>query len=79
MESIYRALVESIVYIATREVPDDIEDDDVRVLESINAELGAADREEIEKLVKLAQAMMNSTGDPARRQGLEEFIENLTA
>ena len=26
MESIYRALIESIVYIATRDVPDDIED-----------------------------------------------------
>ena len=79
MESIYRALIESILYIATREVPDDAEDDDMRVLESINAELGAAERQEIEKLITLALTMKGSTSDPARKRGLEELIENLTA
>ncbi|MDP0489417.1 MAG: hypothetical protein Q7Q71_00015 [Verrucomicrobiota bacterium JB023] len=79
MESIYRALIESIVYIATREVPDDIADDDVRALEAINAELGTVSREELEKLIALAQTMKDSASDPVRKQGLGELIENLTA
>ena len=75
-ESIYRALIESIVYLATREVPDDVADDDVRALELINAELVSADRREIEQLITIAQSMRDSTDNIARRQGIEEFIEN---
>ena len=78
-ESVYRALIESVVYLATREVPDDVEDDDVRVLESISAELASADHKEIEMLVTIAQSMRDSTDDPARKEGFREFIENLTA
>ena len=78
-ESIYRALIESIVYLATREVPDDVEVGDVCALESINAELASADRHEIEKVIALAQSMKVSTSDPVRRRGLDELIENLTA
>ena len=78
MESIYRALIESILYIATRDVPDDIEDDDVRALETIYAELQSADEAELSRFAETARQMKEAVDDPGTKQALDELIENLT-
>ena len=77
MDSIHRARIEAILYIAIRHVPDEIEDDDVKVLESIHAELTSGADAEIAKLIALARAMRDESESIPRRQALDGLIENL--
>lgn len=77
MESIYRALIESIHYISERDVPDDIADDDVSALESIIAKLRSADERELNKFIQFIRTFRNAEDDPISKRELDNLIENL--
>lgn len=79
MGSIHRALIEAIVHIATVEGSDDQEDDDVRTLESIFAELAQATPTEMDQLLAAVRAELEQTQNPARVDALEGIIDSLSS
>ncbi len=78
MDIIYKALLEAIIYISGRDVPDDIADDDLKVLENIFADLANTNPEQKSALIKAATALRDSTDDLVRRDELECFIESIS-
>ena len=78
MVAIHRALIEALVYIATVEGADDQEDDDVRVLESIFAELAQATPAEVEQFLAVVKAKLEATQNPARIGALQGIIDSLS-
>lgn len=78
MTAINKALIEAIVYLAVAEGSDDREDDDVRALETVFAELGRATPAELESLFAAVRAELEETQNPARIDALEPIIESLS-
>ena len=78
MSALHKALIEAIAYIATVEGSDDREDDDVRVLETVFAELGQATPTELEGLLAAVRAELELTQNPTRIDALEGIIESLS-
>jgi hypothetical protein len=78
MSAIHKALIEAIVYLAVVEGSDDREDDDVRALESVFAELGRATPSELQSLFAAVRAELEETQNPARIDALESIIESLS-
>lgn len=77
MSALHKALIEAIVYLAVAEGSDDREDDDVRALESIIAELGRATPDELDCLLAAVRAELEATQSPARVDALEAIIDSL--
>ena len=78
MSAIHKALIESIVYLAVVEGSDDREDDDVRALETVFAELGRSTADELESLFAAVRAELEEAQNPARIDALESIIESLS-
>jgi hypothetical protein len=78
MSAIHKALIESIVYLAVVEASDDREDDDVRALETVFAELGRSTPDELESLIAAVRAELEEAKNPARIDALESIIESLS-
>ncbi len=78
MSAIHKALIEAIVYIAVVEGSDDREDDDVRVLESVIAELTQATPTELKGLLAAVRAELKQTQNPGRVDALESIVDALS-
>lgn len=78
MSALHKALIEAIVYLAVVEGSDDREDDDIRVLESVFAELSHATPTELEGLLAAVGAELEQTQNPARIDALQGIIECLS-
>ena len=78
MKAIHRALIEAIVYLVVTEGTDDRQDDDLKALESVFAELGQATSVEVEELLATVGAELEKAEDPTRIDALEAIIEFLS-
>ncbi len=78
MSALHKALIEAIVYLAVVEGSDDREDDDIRVLESVFAELSHATPTELEGLLAAVRAELEQTQNPARIDALESIVDSLS-
>jgi len=74
VNAISKALIEAIVYLVVAEGSDDRQDDDLKALERVFAELGQATTTEVEDLLKIVRAELEATGDPTRIDALEAII-----
>jgi len=77
MDWISSALIETIVYIETRDVEDDIADDYVRALEEISHDLRKCDTAERLRIIETVHLRIVESTDPHRTQTLDAIIENL--
>ena len=77
MNWISSALIEAIVYIETRDVADEIADDDVRALEEIFHDLRKCDSDQKLRIIETVHLRIAESTDPRRTQTLEAIIENL--
>lgn len=75
MSATPKALIEAIVFLALVEGSDDREDEDVRALESVFAQLGRATPNELECLFAAVRAALEQTQNPSRIHALESIIE----
>jgi hypothetical protein len=78
MIALHKALIEAIVYLAVVEDSDDREDDDVRVLEVIFAELSQATPTELDGLLAAVREELEQTQNPARIDALNGMIDSLS-
>ena len=78
MSAIHKALIEAIVYLAVAESSDVQEDDDVRTLEWLFAELGHATPNELEGLFAAVRIELEETQNPVRINTLESIIVALS-
>lgn len=78
MESIHKALIEAIVYIESKEGTDDQEDDDVRVLEEIMAELQQAEPSALRAFLASVETLCSEAEDPSRKQCLQAILDTLS-
>lgn len=78
MNAISKALIEAIVYLVVAEGSDDRQDDDLKALEWVFAELGQATTAEVEDLLELVRAELEESGDPTRIDALEAIIDFLS-
>ena len=78
MIAIYKALIEAIVYIATAEGSDDREDDDIRVLENVFAELRQAEPTDLVGFLATVKEKTEHTGDQERIDALDAIIDTLS-
>lgn len=77
MDLISSALIEAIVHIETRDVTNDIADDDVRALEEIFHDLRKCDSAQKLRFLETVNLRIAESTDPRRTQTLEAIIENL--
>jgi len=78
MIALHKALIEAIVYIATAEGSDDREDDDIRALESVLAELRQATPNVLESFLAAVKEETEQTGNQERIDALDGIIETLS-
>ena len=78
MSALHKALIEAIVYLAVVGGSDDREGDDVRVLESMFAELSRATPTELERLFGAVRAELEESQNPARIDALQGIIDSLS-
>ena len=78
MSALHKALIEAFVYLAIVEGSDDREDDDIRGLESVFAELRHATPAELEGLLAAVRAELEQPQNPARIEALEGIIDSLS-
>ena len=71
------ALIAAVSYIESREVPDDIADDDVRAMEEVFFHLRQCSESERMRIADAARAAASDTEDVRRQQTLNDIIENL--
>jgi len=71
------ALLAALTYIESREVPDDIADDDVRTLETVIYHLRQCDQAERDRISSAARTAMMRTSNARLLESLESIIENL--
>ena len=77
MDHLASALLTVISYVESREVPDDIADDDVRVLEEAFYHLRQCSEPERARLADAARMEAAQTTDPRRRESMLAIVENL--
>ena len=77
MNPIHKALIEAVVYIDSRDVPIEIEDTDVEILETIMSYLAEVSAEDRAQLLETATQMKAGEELPARISSLEDVIEML--
>lgn len=78
MGSIHKALIEAIVYIESKEGTDDEEDDDVRALEEIMAELQQAEPSALRAFLATVESLYSKADDPGRKQCLQAILDTLS-
>ena len=71
------ALLVALSYLESRDVPDDIADDDVRVLEEVFFHLQQCSETERGRIAEAARAAATRCEDPRRQQSLNDIIANL--
>lgn len=77
MDHLAAALLSVISYVESRDVPDDIADDDVRALEEAFFHLRQCGDEERSRLADAARFAVSQTTDTRRQQSMRCIIENL--
>jgi hypothetical protein len=77
MDHLVAALLTIISYVESREVPDEIADDDVAVLEETFYHLRQCNEAERSRLENAARLAALKTDDIRRQQSLLNMIENL--
>lgn len=71
------AFLAALTYLESREVPDDIADDDVRTLETVIYHMRQCDQAERDRISSAARDAMLETYNPRLIESLESIIENL--
>ena len=79
MNSVYRALIEAILHIELRDVPDDIADDDVVVLDYIFSELSKLDRQSLSEFLSVVHTLKNDSSTVDQKEVLNNLIDSLEA
>jgi hypothetical protein len=77
MDHLASALLSLISYIESREVPDEIADDDVRTLEEAFYHLRQCSDSERSRIADAARIGASQTTDARRQQSMLSIIENL--
>ena len=77
MDHLASALLSIISYIESREVPDEIADDDVRTLEEAFYHLRQCNDSERSRIADAARIEASQTTDACRQQSMLSIIENL--
>lgn len=79
MSALHKAIIEAIVYLATTQGSDAREDDDIRAIESIIAELSKATWTDLNDFVTSVRSELEQCQNPAKIDALESLIESLSA
>jgi hypothetical protein len=77
MDHLASALLSAISYIESRDVPDEIADDDVRALEEAFYHLRQCSDSERSRIAEAARTEASQTTNARRQQSLLSIVENL--
>ncbi|GHC67864.1 hypothetical protein [Roseibacillus persicicus] len=79
MNVVQKVLIEAVVYLGCVEGSDDREDDDLKLLEWIFAELQQATSAELESLLLAVKKELSQSQDPIRTDALEGMLDALSS
>lgn len=77
MDHFATALIAMISYVESRDVPDDIADDDVTALEEVFFHLRQCSDADRERIVAAVTQSAADSSDPRHQQSMTAIIENL--